>query len=140
MAAIEDQFQAAIEAILDFPAFGERRLVARQHQRRRQQRLAEFGQQRQRHAMIGNAQTDRLALGMQHAPRQFLRAFENEGVTARRGRLEQTILGVVDTRVLRDLGEVAAHQRQVVPIVHLADLANAIDRSLVAKVASKRIA
>ena len=140
MATIDDQIQMIIQTFLDFPAFGQRQIVAGEHQCRSQQWFAEHFEQRQRHRMIGDAQTDGLAFRMQHPARQLLGAFEDEGVTARRCRLQQAVLGVIDPGKLGDFGEVTTHQRQVMAIVHITDVPDSLDSLLVAELTAQRIA
>ena len=125
-AAVEHQVDVVLEAPPDLVRIGERQLVAGQRERRRQQRLAERGEQRLRDRMVGNPQPDRLAARVEEAPRQLARRLQDERVAARRERSEQTVAGVVDARVGAELREVAAHQREVVALVDAADAAQAL--------------
>ncbi len=89
--------------------------------------------------MIGHAQADGLALGMQQAPRQFLGAFQDEGITARRGGLQQAILAVVHPRIGGDLGQVAAHQCEMMALIDAADAADSIQQGSIAGNAGQRV-
>jgi len=55
-------------------------------------------------------------------------------------RTQQTVLPVLDHRILADLGKVAAHQREVMIPIRLPNGADAFERRLVADVAAERIA
>ena len=90
--------------------------------------------------MIRNAQAYGLAFRMHDPARQLLGALENEGIAAGRGCLEQSVLGIIDPCKVCNLGKVAHHQRQMVAIIDLANLANAIQRFLVAEMAANGIA
>ena len=90
--------------------------------------------------MIRNTQADGLPFGMHDPARQLLGTFENEGIAAGRGCLEQAVLGVIHPGKVRNFGKIANHQRQVVAIIDLANLANAIQRFLVAEMATDGVA
>jgi hypothetical protein len=77
---------------------------------------------------------------MHEALRHFASRLENERVASGRRRLEHPELAVVDARVLRDLGEIAAHEREVVVLVDLPDCADTLHRRLVTDVAAERVA
>ena len=57
-----------------------------------------------------------------------------------RVRAQQPILPVVDHRVLADVRQIAAHQGEMMIAIRLADVADALERRLVADVAAERIA
>ena len=109
-------------------------------QRRRQQRLAERRQQRLRDRVVGHAQADRAARRVRQSPWHLLGCLEDEGVGAGRALLEQPELAVVDAREARQLGQVAAQQRQVVLVVDFAQPAQLLGGSLVVEVAHQRVA
>ena len=67
-------------------------------------------------------------------------AWQDEGERSGRQRLEQAELPVVDARVGRDLGQVAAHQRELVVPVEVADATQAIGRVPVVEMAAERVA
>ena len=54
--------------------------------------------------------------------------------------VEQAVLRVVDLRVRGNFRQVAAQQRQVMPFVHPAHEADALNRGLVADMAAQRVA
>ena len=68
------------------------------------------------------------------------RAAQDEGVASRRHALQQAEARVVHDRVGRDLGEVAAHEREVVALVEAADAAQPLERRGGAEVAAERVA
>ena len=53
---------------------------------------------------------------------------------------QQTILPIVDHRILADIREIAAHQREMMIFVRLTNVADAFERGLVADVTAQRIA
>ncbi len=81
-----------------------------------------------------------LAPRMHQPPRHFARSVQYERVAARRRRLDQPELLVVDARVGRRLGEIPAQQPEMVARIDLAYRADALHGRLVAGVACKRIA
>src|SRR5206468_12781813 len=102
------------EAVADLVRVVHRVGLAGCDQRRREQRLAEHGEQFLRDLVVWDTQADGAARRMRHAARYLFRRFENEGERPRRGELEQAVLLVVDARVARELGQVAAQQGQMV--------------------------
>src|SRR5690606_35876721 len=87
----------------------------------------------------GYAQADGAPLRMLQPFRQFAGRFENEYITAGRGRLQQAKLPVVDPRIRGQLGKIAADQREMMTCVDAADGADALHRALVTDVAAERI-
>ncbi len=47
---------------------------------------------------------------------------------------------IVDERIFADFAEIAAYQREMMMLIHLADIADPLQRGLVADMASERIA
>ncbi len=90
--------------------------------------------------MFGNAHADGLARRVRQPPRHFLGRLQDEHVGARRGALEPAVLPVVDAGKVAELGQVAAHQRQVVAVIDAAQPAQALDGALVVEPAGQRIA
>jgi len=90
--------------------------------------------------VLGNADADGLALLVRHAPRQFLGRVENERVRPWRVLAQHPELPVVDPRVGGDLGQVPAHQRELVMAIELADLAQPLGRVLVLQLTAQGIA
>ena len=112
----------------DRVAVVERRVVARQDQRRREHRLAQLGDQRRGDRMRGHAHADRAAPRVLEPPRHLARRRQQERVGARHALAHDAELPVVEPRVAPDLREVAAHERQVMALVDAADRADARDR------------
>src|SRR5882672_5851620 len=90
--------------------------------------------------MIGHTYANGVALGIEQTFWHFPARFENECIAARRGRLERPVLYVVDDRVLPELREVAADQREMMMRIQLADATHALHGALVADLAAQRIA
>src|SRR5262249_360448 len=65
---------------------------------------------------------------------------EGEGVAGGDGRLQQAKTRIVDDRVLRDLGEVPAHEGQVVLRAEAADAPQPLERLRVVEMAAERVA
>jgi hypothetical protein len=93
-----------------------------------------------RDRVIGHAQADRPAPRVEHPARQLARRLEDEREAPRRQRLEESIARVVDAGVGAELGQIPAHQREVVALVDGADAAQAGHRALVAEVRAERVA
>ena len=89
------------------------------------QRRAGGFDQGERHPVVGHADADGLARGVRDAPGDFFRGFEDEGPGARRGQLQQPVLGIVDLGEVADFRQVAAQHRQVVAFVQAAQPAQA---------------
>lgn len=69
----------------------------------------------------------------------FLGRQQQKGITARSRGLQQAKLGIVDLGVGGDIRQVAAHQREMMFVVYLANAANPLNRILVAKMATDGI-
>ena len=80
--------------------------------------------------MFGNAHTDGAAPGMLQAPRDFARRGQQERVAPGDALLDDAELPVVEHRVATDLGEIAAHEREVMLVVDAAKLASELDAVL----------
>jgi intracellular septation protein len=128
------------ESLIDFLGVGSRVFFAGQQQCRTHHRLAQFTQQHRRDRMIRNPQANRAAPFMFQAPRRLARRLEQKRVRPGRMRAQQSILPVVDHRVFADVREITAYQREVMIAVGLANLADALERSLIADMAAQRIA
>ena len=79
------------------------------------------------------------ALLVLQAPRCLARRLHDERVRAGRAGLQQAELRRIDARVLRDLGQIATHQREMMVTIGVANAANALERVLVADVAAERV-
>src|SRR6185436_9100891 len=76
---------------------------------------------------------------MQQPARHVARGAQDERIAAGRIGPDETELQVIHLRELADLGEVAAQQREMMALVHVADLPQALHRGLVADVAAERV-
>ena len=65
---------------------------------------------------------------------------QDECIAARRDALEDTEARVIDDRMVRHLGKVAAHEREMVPFVDAADAAQPLDRLCGGRQAAERVA
>src|SRR6185503_1648919 len=136
--SVDDEVALALEERPDLAGIGQWFVVSRQHERGGKHRLVELGEQRVGHRVPGHAHADRLLA--RKAPRHFLSGTQDERVAARRHALQELELRVVDHRVARHLGEIAAHQRQVMALVDTANAAQALGPFRAGAVAAQRIA
>jgi intracellular septation protein len=90
--------------------------------------------------MIRHPQADGTAAFMLQATRRVARCLEEKGVRPRSVRTKQTILPVVDQGVLPDIREIPAHQGEVMISVCLANVADTLERRLVANMTTERVA
>src|SRR5580700_4604282 len=90
--------------------------------------------------MIGNPQANRAAPFVFQAPRRLARGLEQKRIRSRRMRAQQSILPVVNHGVFADVRKIPAHQREVMIAVRLANLADALERGLIADMTAERIA
>lgn len=90
--------------------------------------------------MVGNPQANRAPALMLQTARRLTRGLQQKRVRPGGMRTQQAILPIVDHRVLADFGEIAAHQREMMIAVRLANLANPLERRLVADVTTERVA
>ena len=102
-------------------------------------RLTELREQQPRHRVIRHADADGAAFLVLQAPRRLARRGQQERIRPGRRGLEHAELPGFHPRVTRDLGQVAAHQREMMMPVGGADAADAIQRILVADVAAERV-
>src|SRR5438477_12183966 len=91
------------------------------------------------HAVRRDTHADRLTARMQEPARHLARRAQDESIAARRCVLEQTELAVVDARVYRGFGDIAAYQREMVTRVDRADGTDALHRGLVADMTAQRV-
>src|SRR5580658_9471667 len=90
--------------------------------------------------MIGDAQPDGAAALVFQSARRLARRFQEKSVGSRRVTAQQPVLPVLDDCVLADVGKVAAHQGEMVMAIGLADVADPLERGLVANVAAEGVA
>ena len=140
VAGVDHGVDGRVELLLDLPALGQRLVVARQQQRRRQQRLPQLGEDRLRHDVGRDAHPHGLLARVQQPPRHLPGGGEDERVAARRRRLHRAEHRLAHVHELAELGEVPADQREVVTVVELADRADPVDALTVADLAAQRVA
>src|ERR1700682_2023150 len=90
--------------------------------------------------MIRNAQSDGAPALVLQAPRRLPRSLEQKGIRTGSVRTQQPVLPIIDHCVLPDLGEVAAHQGKMMIPIRLPNFADALQRRLVADMATERVA
>ena len=77
---------------------------------------------------------------MLQATRHLAGGRQNKGVRAGGVGPQQAVIGISYPRVLRHLGKVAAHQREIMALIHAPNAPDALHGLLVADVAAERIA
>src|SRR6476469_7543840 len=90
--------------------------------------------------MFRNSHADRATTRVQQALGDLTRRVEDERVAARCCRFQKPELNVVDSRVLSDFRQIAAHQREVVAFIETTDRADSLHRGFVSDPAAQRIA
>src|SRR5690606_1179996 len=85
-----------------------------------------------------NPHPDGLLLRVQQPPRHLLGGGQDERVLPRSRRLDRTEHRVVDVDELAQLGEVLAHEREVVPVVEPADAPDAVETLTVVERGAER--
>src|SRR5262245_32700196 len=115
-------------------------ILARQHQRRREDRLFELGEKGMDDTVIRNAHADGLPAWVLQTFRHFAGSAQYEGIAARHCRLQQPELPVIHAGVLAHLGEVPAYECEGGSPVNLPDGPDALDGVLVRGMASERVA
>ncbi len=128
------------ELVVDLPPPGHGLVLARQQQGARHQRLAEFGEQRLSYNVPGDPHSHGLLSRVLQPARYLLGRGQDERVTARGRRLDSPEHPVGDVHELAELGEVTAHQREVVPVIKVADRPDPRDPVPVAQLAAERVA
>jgi intracellular septation protein len=137
VAPVEHGVDLMLETRADFSAIGERQQISGQHQGGAHERLAELLEQHLRHRMSGDTDPDRATPLVLEPSRRLARGRQKKGVRTWRAGLQQPELRRIDARVAGDFRQIPAHQREMVVPIGLADTANALERSLVAKVAAQ---
>ena len=79
--------------------------------------------------MRGNPHADSVLLFVQRGARNFLGTFQDKRVRPRSQRFNQPVLGIRHHHQLTQLGEIVAHQREMVLIIELADFPDAFQAS-----------
>ena len=108
--------------------------------RGRDHRFAQFGEQCLRHRMRRNAHADGEFLRVHHPAGDVAKGRQDERVRTRRDRPKQPEGRVVHLDELADLGEVAAHKREVVPGVEVTEPPDAIEAVGVVERTAERVA
>ena len=140
LACLDHDVDLVVELLLDLPAEGPRLLLARQDQGAGQDRLAQLLEQRADHDVVGDPDADGALLGVHQPARHLAGRRQDERVGPGRGRLDRPERRVVDVDELPELGEVPAHQREVVPVVELPDPQDPVAAVPVAELAAQRVA
>jgi len=140
VAGIDHRVQGVAELVGDLPSLGHGLVLTRQQQGARHERLAELGEQCTGHRVPGDPHPDGLLSRVLQPARYLPGRGQDEGVAARRCRLDSPEHRVGDARELAELGEVLAHQREVVPVIKVADRPDPRDAVGVAELAAERIA
>src|SRR5688572_15671328 len=89
--------------------------------------------------MVRDPQSDRTTLGILESLRCFFRGLQDKGVRPRSERPQGSVLLIVHARVLGDLGQVAADQREMMMLVRLTDSRDALHGGFVADMTTKRV-
>src|ERR1700694_636635 len=92
------------------------------------------------HRVLRDPYANRAAPGMLEPPRDFARRRQQERVASGNPLLHNAELPVVEQRVTADLAEIAAYQRQMMPVGDTAQRTNALSGIRVADLASECIA
>ena len=140
VAGVDHRVHGLAELFGDFPALGHRLVLAGQQQGAGDQRLAKFGEQRLGRHVVRDPHPDRLLPRVLEPARHLLGRRKDERVTAGGRCLDRPEHPVGNVRELAELGEVLAHQREVVPAVELADSPDPRDAVAVAELAPECVA
>src|SRR5438477_5809948 len=136
---IDDQLQRMLVARSNSFGIVEGLDGARGYQCRRNERLAQLGQQCLHDSMVGDPHAYRAALRVFEPAWNFTTSRQEKCVTAGHALLDDAKLPVVENRVTSDFGEIAAHQGQMMLVVDAAQCANALRRGDIAHTASQRV-
>ena len=108
--AINHQIHRMLQTLADFVWVRQRLVVFGQHQSTRQQRLAQFAQQRQRNRIIWHAQTNRFALWVQSAIGDFFAGGQNKSICPRCGHFKLAKLAVVHFGIRSQFAQIGTKQ------------------------------
>jgi len=139
-AAVKQRIKRRTQARLNVVGIVQRQLVARQHQGRAHDGLAQLFEQQLRHRVIRNPNPDGAALLVLQPTRRLTGCLEQEGIRPRCRGLEQAKLWGIYFRVLGDLGQIPAYEGEVMMPVGLSDSPDSFERILIADVAPEGIA
>jgi len=140
IARVDHRVHGVTELVGDLPPLGHGLILARQQQGARHQRLTELGEQRQGRHVAGDPHPDGLLPRVLQPARYLLGRGQDEGITARSCRLDSPEHPVGDVHELAQLGKVLAHQREMVPVIEVADRPDPRDAVPIAELAAQRIA
>lgn len=138
--AVDDDVDLTQQPASPFLRIIHRIAFVRKLQRAADHWLAQRLQQGLRNDVVRYTDTDGLALFMDDTPWQLLGTFQHKGVRPWREALEHAELTVIDARVSRNLGKIAAHERELMMPVELANTADTFGSVLVAEATSQRVA
>ena len=127
------------QGVLDLPSGGPGLLVVRLDEGRGQQRPAEAGEQGLGDGVVGDAHAQRMLLGVERHPGDVLGALEDEGPRSGGESLDEPEGVVADDGQRADLGEVGAHEGEVVLVGQPADRADAVHALLIARRAGQGV-
>src|SRR5690606_25044885 len=140
VAPVDHDIHDVEQSLLNLTRVTHRQFFARQNQGRAHDRLAELFEDRPRDRVIRDSDADRAPLGILQALGRLARRLQKKRVRPWREGLQRAVLLIVDARILRDLGQVATDEREMMVLVRLTDPRDALHRRLVADVAAQRIA
>ena len=121
------------QRILDLPSVGLGLLLAGADEGGGQDGSAELGDEGLGDGVVGDAHAQRVLLGVERHPGHVLGALEDEGPRPRGKPLDEPEGVVAHDGQRPDLGEVGAHEGEVVLAVELADGADPVQPILVAR-------
>ena len=139
VAPIDHGVDDVIQALLDLLRISEREVVSGSSSVELMSGSASVDENGARHRMVGHADADRPPSGVLQPLGRFAGRLQNEGIGTGSERLERPVLLIADARVSGDLRQVAAHEREMMMLVGLADSGDALHRGLVADMAAERI-
>ena len=128
-----------LELITDVIRVGHRVFIPRERQRRTHQRLIKRVQERLRNRMIGHPETNRLALRLHQPFGHIPGRLQYERVGTGGGITQQSIGGIVYPGISAQLGQVAAHQREIMVISQSTDPPDALHGLFVSQLTAQRI-
>ena len=138
--AVDQQINLASKGRGNLLRIGQWEVIAGQQERGTHQWLTKYFEQCEGHWMIRDADANGLPLRILQATRHLPRCFENEGIGSWRVRLQQAIAPVLHTGIRGNLGEVPAHDGEVVVLARLANPLQSASSFPIAEVPAKCIA
>jgi hypothetical protein len=136
---VDNSVDGARKTFPDFVGIVQGRVISRQMQSGRKQRLVQLREESLRDFVFRYSQSDGAPARVHEPLRYSARRVQYERIGARRRCLEQTELAVIHPRVLRDFRKVPAHEREVMPFVNVPNGPDAFHGRFVADVTSERV-